>query len=248
MIETKEGWEDPTDGYVGTWDNTGFRYGMFEIRCKIPSPSIGTFPSFWLYGGPTEIDIFEAGDPLNTISNNIFDHPNNHFACQNFYEKHSWDDVTTTFHTYSCVWTPTQVTYFYDGRELRTVTNTQVPTYPFNCKIITNLGMNSWASNTTRIMDIDYIKVYKPTSHNYNLSYKTSSEFIHDENLSGLSNFSNISSLNGSIAINNNNVNQIFYRGATDDRLYQATNTNGIWTSAIVAFQAGYVPNFLLKK
>lgn len=45
----------------GTWLGKpgGFTYGMFEIRCKLPADDNGTWPAFWLYSGPTEIDVIE---------------------------------------------------------------------------------------------------------------------------------------------------------------------------------------------
>ena len=39
-----------------------FKYGYFEIRCKLPKANYGNFPAFWLWSGGkrySEIDVFE---------------------------------------------------------------------------------------------------------------------------------------------------------------------------------------------
>ena len=68
------------------WDTTGlgrFKYGYFEIRCKLPTHK-GAFPAFWLHGASTnssdpyyeEIDIFEYSWALGSPSADWLPIPN----------------------------------------------------------------------------------------------------------------------------------------------------------------------------
>ena len=159
------------------WEtNRGFAYGLFEIRCKL-APGAGTFPAFWLYSGPSEIDIFEGGDEPSVTkranSNNVQYIPKDPAQWQSsqfFYRKDSGADLTENFHTYSAAWTPERVTFFLDGKRIRTVEAAQVPTTTSPATIIANLAIFSYANPATwpstpegprTAMVIDYIRVYK---------------------------------------------------------------------------------------
>ena len=160
------------------WEtNRGFAYGLFEIRCRL-APGAGTWPAFWLYSGPSEIDIFEGGDePYVTKranSNNVQylpQDPTQSRASQFFYRQDSGADLTADFHTYSATWTPARVTFFLDGKRIRTVEAAQVPTATSPATVIANLAILSYANPATwpqtpagprTALVIDYIRVYKP--------------------------------------------------------------------------------------
>ena len=253
MIQTKKGWDDPSDDYVGDWD-AGFRYGMFEARIKLPSAK-QSFPAFWLYSGPTEIDILEAGK-LDEITNNLQDYVlgdqhGSSVGCQKIYNNFSNKNVSTEFHIFSCVWTPTKVTFFLDNREIRTIDSSLIKTYPFNCNIICGLQMWPWFSEDTS-MDIDYIRVYRPKNGNYLLSYKSNSDFMHtnvNENpIKIIPIPAKVSSFQSSITSNPNNSNEIFYRGSTDNRIYKSELSKGIWSTTIVPFNYNAaIPNSLVN-
>ncbi|MBP9140453.1 MAG: T9SS type A sorting domain-containing protein [Chitinophagales bacterium] len=236
MIQTKTGWDDPSDDYTGTWDNTGFRYGMFEIRCKLPSEF--SAPAFWLYGGATELDIFEAGLP-NRISTAAIDWTTTpQTICQTL---HEWDlpfdNFTSDFHTFTCVWTPDKITYFFDHRELGTITSIQ--TYPYNCALICNLAMYPWNDINT-YMDIDYIRVYKPIGGNYSLPYKSSNDFVNTNVFENQITETKVSNIQNSIEVNPNNSNEIFFRGVSEDRIYKSVYLNGTWNTNIINYN--YTP------
>ena len=225
----------------GCEDVTGFLYGMFEIRVKLP-PNAECFPAFWLIGkGPTEIDIFEYGHDNRKISNNvIWWSGGTGTGCQAIFEKSTGNSLETDWHTISCVWTPTKVTFFFDERETRTINSSQMTTHP-NCplSIIVNLAMNPWHNVDSNYMDIDYIKVYKPKFGNYNLSYKNSAESIgHNvfENATG--NYVNVNSAPNSIAPNINNPNEVFYRGI-DNYIYVANKIGSVWNIKKLLFNDG---------
>lgn len=225
-------------------NKSGFLYGMFEIRVKLP-PNLDCFPSFWLTraGSRTEIDIFEYGEKNNTITNSVIDWSKNDPTqnCQGFFVKNGGNNLSDDFHTITCVWNPTEVTFFFDGKETRTVNLIQQLTYDdFPLSIIANLAMRNWFNVSTNYMDIDYIRVYKSKT-NYKASYKNSSEYI-GHNISDVSNASgnviSVSSSPNSIAPNPNNSNEVFFRGS-DDYIYLATRNGSSWNFQKLIFNDG---------
>ncbi|MBT2558761.1 glycoside hydrolase family 16 protein [Hymenobacter sp. ISL-91] len=160
-----------TLGDTARWPgNYGFEYGLFEIRCRLGGGA-GTWPAFWLFSGPTEIDVFEGGDGQE-YSNNV--HYNNEQPAriaQASYRSPPWKDLSADFHTFSAIWTPIEVTFYFDGRWLRTVPARQVPTFPAPANVIVNQAVVSYADVSTwpigpngpySALVVDYIKVYKP--------------------------------------------------------------------------------------
>jgi len=220
-------------------DTTGFTHGMFEIRCKLPKEQ--SFPAFWLHSTKekSEIDIFEYNGGINTkyfwsTQYQRVDEINYPYACGHFYKKESWDDLADDFHTWTCVWTPTTVTTFFDGREIKTITNNFMPTETANAYLILDLAMYKQCPDETH-MDIDYVKVFKPKNNDYSLPYKSSIEYMHHDIFQNINVDYQVSDVHGSIAVNKNNSNQLFYRG-TDDRIYEANVANGNWTSSIIPY------------
>ncbi|MBL7691932.1 MAG: family 16 glycosylhydrolase [Flavipsychrobacter sp.] len=112
----------------------GYIFGMFEIRCKLPKSPDNIFSAFWLSGAntwPPEIDVFEhRTNSDSNIRNEIFStvHWSPTWAwgddngCSNYYRFNelNYFDLFNNFHTYTAVWTPTQITWFFDGKELKT--------------------------------------------------------------------------------------------------------------------------------
>ena len=121
-----------------------FRYGYFEIRCKLPIHE-GAFPAFWLWDADNqtnpddkyyeEIDIFE-------FSWSFEDSPNHHhnphphgagnpycFTSGLYYNDVSTvmdgtsrarvfpmiDDSLSHWHTFACEWLPDHITWYCDG-------------------------------------------------------------------------------------------------------------------------------------
>lgn len=228
----------------GTWAGNpgGFTYGMFEIRCKLPTADNGTWPTFWLYSGPTEIDVIDnlRLNPARELYSNVIDwHGINlsktnkddyKYACGIQANKLNWDDLSTGFNTYTVVWTPSRVTFFFNGRESHTIDASQVKTHPHPATIIASLQMRRWSGVNQAQMDIDYIRVYKPNNNNYNQLYKSSSEFV-NHNVSAVApSLPGVHAAAGSLVTNPNNANEVFYRG-TDDKLYFAEkHLNNQWS------------------
>lgn len=145
----------------GCWDgNIGFTYGMFEIRCKMPK-GIGTWPAFWLYSGPTEIDVFEFYDDKRMFTTTIHDWNNNgtHTACSNHFKKSLGKDLTEEFHNYACIWDNERVRIFFDSVEVWSTTREKTHGCP--ATIIINLGMIDHAFLQSTEFVVDYVRAYK---------------------------------------------------------------------------------------
>ncbi len=180
LLHYRSGWitikneipANPARGDTARWPgNQGFQHGLFEIRCK-QSTGTGLWPAFWLYSGPTEIDVFEGETPRRA-SNNVHylpQDPVRRRVLQQVYDYTQPVDLAQGFHTYSVVWTPTEVSFYLDRKLLRTVPAAQVPTYAGPANIIANQAVVNIADPSTwpgpsgqkrAPLIIDYIKVYK---------------------------------------------------------------------------------------
>jgi beta-glucanase (GH16 family) len=121
-----------------------FRYGYFEIKCKIPELSNSNYtgkgfsPTFWLwpvepdaYGNTSvtwsEIDFFEIDGENNLVTNNIhFNSSNlsNHWSLRNpslsNIDENDFIANFSSFHTFGCEWTPNYISFYYDGKLIQT--------------------------------------------------------------------------------------------------------------------------------
>jgi hypothetical protein len=169
-----------SDNQCCSWTR-GLVYGIFEMRCKLPRGN-NVASAFWLWSGSTEIDVFEANGDGRLHTNNVHNwsvsepHP----TCQAQVVKQEGLDLSQEFHTYAVAWTPQKVTFFFDGRVTRTVSN--IVTHPVPANIIINLSVNNGANprdstypwelepggnplnvyDRMATMQIDYVRVYQP--------------------------------------------------------------------------------------
>lgn len=218
---------------VCTPSNQGFTYGLFEIRCKLPQGD--TWPAFWLYGDGTEIDIFEGASEREFSNNVIYNGSPQNYCSHTLNYTKSWNDLSTEFHTYSAVWTPYEVTFFFDGREIRTVETSQVQTNNCPLFIIANLAMEVWSPTDNAHMDIDFIKVWKPLNNNYLTPFKSTNEWMHLNIISNSgAKVPMVHSDEKSISIKNEN--HLFYR-STSNLMYEAKQSSwGQWTIAKINY------------
>ncbi|GGG34954.1 hypothetical protein GCM10011378_09090 [Hymenobacter glacieicola] len=226
-------------------DWAGFAYGMFEIRCKLPANGKGVWPTFWLLSAGTEIDVIDNGndEPRRQINSGVLDWDKRNQLCATYGSKGcdtipvgAWTcggrstkdgrDLSQDFNTYTVVWTPTQVTFFLNDREQYTVTSSQAQTHAYTARILANLQMTHDAEAmgiTHAEMDIDYISVYKPLRGQYTVSYDQSEqEYVNHVFKKPVNDWLEyVSPQPGSIAVNPNNQDELFFRG-TNDLLYRS--------------------------
>lgn len=128
--------------YVHNEDERNFRYGYFEIRCKLPTHQ-GAFPAFWLQASCDttgkkyyeEIDIFEYSWWITSPSNPHINMPElgskRRYTCGLYfndtdtsYREHSYaraypilpnnSSDLENYHRFSCEWMPDHVIWYFD--------------------------------------------------------------------------------------------------------------------------------------
>jgi beta-glucanase (GH16 family) len=105
-----------------------FRYGYYEARLKCP-PGAGWHTSFWAMGargGKLELDFFE-NDSINPKRYGVNTHsyvPKNHSVG---FKAVNTPDLAADFHVIGGEFTPTNLTYFFNGKPVATFASTNYP-------------------------------------------------------------------------------------------------------------------------
>jgi beta-glucanase (GH16 family) len=161
-----------TSGIITTQERFSQKFGLFTIRAKLPKGQ-GFWPAFWMLPEqpdyPTEIDIFEMlGKDTNTIymSNHWKDTGDRH---EQHIVSYQGPDFSTKFHTFSLVWSPSELIWFVDGVEQYRTTE-GVPATPMF--LLVNLAVGGkWPGNPNKTtpfpgsMEVDYLHIYTRTCH-----------------------------------------------------------------------------------
>jgi beta-glucanase (GH16 family) len=152
-----------------------FQYGKIECRAKLPADA-GTWPAFWMLGDNItsagwpacgEIDIMEhKGNDLNKIY--VALHYPGRSGGQAVSSSSLKSNVATEFHTYTAIWSPDIIQFFYDGTPLFSTGNSTT-TMPFNQKffVILNMAMGGTFGGavdpqfTSAQYEVDYVRVYR---------------------------------------------------------------------------------------
>ena len=136
------------DSVIG--NDMGFRYGYFEIRCKLPVHK-GAFPAFWLHAASCEtgnsfyesLDIFEYGWHItrpDLYPGSPYTGFKRRFTCGIHFNDSTCVDSTSLFgkvypiipdgssdldnyHIFSCEWMPDHVIWYFDGVEMNRYDN-----------------------------------------------------------------------------------------------------------------------------
>lgn len=108
------------------------KFGRFDVRMRTISGS-GIVSSFFTYynnsylGSPEpwqEIDIETLGKTNNIFQTNII--TGNAASKITSEQVHTFDNLSQNYHTYTVEWTPQYIAWFFDGKEVRRTTGSQV--------------------------------------------------------------------------------------------------------------------------
>lgn len=153
-----------TTGMIGTAKHFRQAYGYWEARMRYAAAP-GLNNAFWTNPGKDtggkpgwEIDVNEGHWP-NTINASL------HQQGLPSLSK-AWRapvDLSKDFHTYGCLWTETEVIYYWDGHEIDRKPNTHA-----RCPgpVIFSTAVFPWAGSITdaldgKSMDVDWVRVWK---------------------------------------------------------------------------------------
>ena len=176
-----------TSGVISS--NQRFGYGIIEARIRLTNDIVGVVnpetgtkefatSAFWtnhgFNGQNTELDIFDASED-NYLIHRVVDYESPTNINESPYEGVSsllptGEFLSDNFHVYSCVWTPTNASYFLDGNLLASIDYTAARTYPgiYSSLVsdarLYNLSINLTASKYSSdgfFMEIDWIKAWE---------------------------------------------------------------------------------------
>lgn len=160
--------------------NTGWQYGYFEARIKLPEGR-GTWPAFWMmpvnytaWPADGEIDIMEAvGYQPNTVWSTIHCTKYNNGGTPTESQNMTVDDPYNTFHTYAVEWTESYMTFYVDQQKLLTYKNdgTGKSAWPFFTPFYPILNI-AWGGGWGGVqgvdptvlpatMEVDYLRVFQ---------------------------------------------------------------------------------------
>ncbi|MDO3695518.1 family 16 glycosylhydrolase [Wenyingzhuangia sp. chi5] len=151
-----------------------FKYGVIEVRAKLPSGG-GTWPAIWMLGAnfeavgwPScgEIDIMEhVGNDQDRIHGTLH-YPGNYGGSANT-NSTIIPNVSSEFKTYKTIWNENEIKFYTDDLLIHSFSNSSsVPfNHPFymilNVAIGGSFGGQIDSDFTESSMEIDYIKVYQ---------------------------------------------------------------------------------------
>lgn len=147
-----------------------FKYGFFEARMKISAAS-GVNNSFWMYqwnktdlANAFEIDIVEAQYP-NKVRTNIHDRGKSGDPVHKQRGKTylSPDDLSEDFHIYAVEWDETKLSFYFDGKILRTEKNDVCHQ---KSHLVLGSAILKWAGEVTASIDgtsmvVDYVRIWE---------------------------------------------------------------------------------------
>ncbi|MGZ9676345.1 glycoside hydrolase family 16 protein [Flavobacterium sp. GNP001] len=163
-----------TSARIKTENKFEFTYGKIEVRAKLPIGR-GTWPAIWSLGenyatnpwpACGEIDYMEHRGNEQNVIHSSFHYPGNFGGSANTAKK-TIPNVSTEFHIYKTLWTPTSVQIYVDDTLVHSVNNTS--SLPFNKDffLIMNVAMGGTFGGAIdpafmqSAMEVDYVRVYQ---------------------------------------------------------------------------------------
>ena len=145
-------------------------YGYFEVDAKLPSGQ-GMWPAFWLLPEnntwPPELDVFEQ---LGKDPNKIYmtSHSEGAGKMTAVSQSVAVPNATTEFHTYGVLWSPTELVWYVDGKQVaETATPVDMHT-PMYMLLDLNVG-GAWGGGVTSAtpsghsLQINWVRAYSLT-------------------------------------------------------------------------------------
>jgi len=123
-------------GRIDSQGRVGFKYGLTEVRVKIPNAK-NTWPAFWMLGinhaqvdwpACGEIDIMEAAYTTSraySVFGSLHSYPDDGIGVSNSYYP-NFDTMYTDYHTYGLLRTPNKIEFRFDGKTYFTVTKAEM--------------------------------------------------------------------------------------------------------------------------
>jgi beta-glucanase (GH16 family) len=172
ILRTRQDGEKFVCGAVRTKDRFEHRYGYWITRCKLPTQP-GHWPAFWIMSDGvfkesdsgrdgTEIDVAEFPKRDGTYEINLHWDGYGH-AHRSVGKKITEPAITNGFHTYALQWTPTNYTFYMDGKEVWQTTAggiSQAPEYLKLSEEIGDWGGDIRAAKLPDYFEVDYVRVY----------------------------------------------------------------------------------------
>jgi len=171
-----------TSARLTTQGKFSFRYGRLEARMRLPAGK-GMWPAFWAMGD----DLDTAGWPVNgeiDVMESLGHDPFTWYAHVHGPDAANNDapwgksvaspvNLTSEFHTYGVVWSPTAISWTFDGVTVGTVTPSKLPAgarwvYDHDFHVLLNLAVGApwpgYPDATTPFPStllVDYVRVYQ---------------------------------------------------------------------------------------
>lgn len=173
---------------ITTLGTKSFKQGYFEARLRWTKGQ-GSWPGFWMLSkthaqnpkwpqracpGPeclaAELDMFEGqGREPNVFYGTLHRNSCNCYGVTNSQSPNNYQpqaiDLTTQFHTYAALWTPTTVTWYLDGRML--MTNPVYDSFNQEMFLILQMWDGGWTGGTNSTTpnelktEVDWVKVWQ---------------------------------------------------------------------------------------
>lgn len=108
-----------TSGMITTENSFAQNQGYFEIRAQTPSTK-GFWAAFWMLpeggAGNPELDVLEQ--PNNLGSSSYWSYANFGDANKGGGSNDTGQELSAGYHRYGLMWTPTAITYYFDGQQI----------------------------------------------------------------------------------------------------------------------------------
>ncbi|MGA0606690.1 Calx-beta domain-containing protein [Phenylobacterium sp. VNQ135] len=149
-----------SSGMLNTMGMFEQKYGYFEMRAELPT-ALGAWPAFWMmptpYVAQTEADIMEGLAATPNV-----DYRRAWGGDQNLYDN-AYKIDPSGYHTYGMLWTPSTVTFYYDGVAVMQAATPANWTHPM--ALIVNMAVGGWGGEPNETMfpaemKVDYVKAY----------------------------------------------------------------------------------------